>query len=93
VLTGGVPGQPATLAKLREFVAAAYRTFDEKPSDLSDLRVRHALWIKDALAQESRNSDQRETATESPQLESQRHETPGAVTSDSPEPAQQELIK
>jgi hypothetical protein len=95
VLAGGVPGQPATLVKLRELVAAAYRAFDERPSDLSDLRVRHALWIKDALAQESRDSDQREAAaTESAGLESQRHEeTPGAVNPDSPESVQQELIK
>ena len=95
VLTGGVPGQPSTLAKLREFVTAAYRAFDERPSDLSDLRVRHALWIRDALAQESRDSDQREAAaTESAGLESQRHEeTPGAVNPDSPESVQQELIK
>lgn len=93
--SGGVPGEPSTLTHLRELVAAAFAHFSEPADDLSALRVRHAIWIKDALAQEGRDSDQRETtATESPQLESQRHEEPPvAVNPAPPEPVQQALIK
>jgi hypothetical protein len=96
VKSGGQPGQPETLTKLRKLVAAAFEYFKEPAGDLSALRVRHAIWIKDALAQEGWDSDDKREhmATESPQLESQRHEaTPGAVNPDPPEPVQQELIK
>jgi hypothetical protein len=91
--SGGEPGKPETLAKLRELVAAAFKEFTEPAGDLSALRVRHAIWIKDALAQEGRNSDQREKATDSAQTEGQLQEAPGAVNSDPPQPVQQELLK
>lgn len=63
VLCGGEPGKPETLAKLRELVAAAFKEFSEPAGDLSALRVRHAIWIKEALQQE------RAATTEEPQGE------------------------
>ena len=54
-LCGGQPGEPETLTKFFELVAAAHREFGtgQTPRDLSSLTVRHAMWIRQALQQEA----------------------------------------
>jgi hypothetical protein len=54
-LCGGEPGNPESLAKFFELVAGAHKEFQtgQTPRDLSALTVRHAVWIKDALRQET----------------------------------------
>jgi hypothetical protein len=54
-LCGGQPGDRESLAKFFELVAAAHREFGtgQTPQDLSSLKIRHALWIKQALRQEA----------------------------------------
>jgi hypothetical protein len=54
-LCGGQPGDRESLAKFFELVAAAHREFGtgQTPQDLSSLKIRHALWIKQALQQEA----------------------------------------
>lgn len=52
VLTGGTPGDPESLTELRRLMKLAYQHFEETPSDLSRLRVRHARWIVEALQAE-----------------------------------------
>ena len=100
--SGGTPGQPATLTRLRELVAAAFGHFGEPLGDLSALRLRHALWIKDALAQEMQaeptTSGDKAVSTSPAEPATGNGGTDGSASGQSavpasPEPVQQELIR
>jgi hypothetical protein len=51
-LSGHVTGNAETLARFKAIVAQAYQHFDEPVGDLSSLKVKHQLWIKQAIAME-----------------------------------------
>jgi len=60
ILSGGTPGQPATLTKLRELGKQACEALGDSYKDLTSLKVKHALWIKDALRQEHELADEQQ---------------------------------
>lgn len=90
VLCGGVPGDTTSLANFRELVRMAYREYgDWEPQGenvsppLSSLKVRHAIWIREALKAEASASGQE---AQGPTGAAQQHEEGhSAETSASPD--------
>ena len=52
VKTGGTPGKPESLTKLRELMRRAFEHFGEPEGDLASLRMRHAMWIRETFEAE-----------------------------------------
>lgn len=101
VLCGGTPGVPASLERARELGRQACANFGDEYVDLSSLKVRHALWIKDALAQEKQAEPTTSGDTAAPTSPTEpatgNGGTDGSASGQSavpasPEPLQQELI-
>lgn len=87
-LAGGTPGKPETLEKLRSLARQAFEHFGEAYVDLSSIKVKHALFIRERLAEEAQSSDQRQQRI-APEV----NVGPAAAeTSAPPQPVQQELI-